>query len=82
VLLVHPHAPAESAELTERLNQLEQAMALVSERTALPLKHPLAILWFLPQAPPELVELPEWEDLELVEAGQKADLALDVVFDT
>ena len=81
LLYVHPYRPPENRESTLEQNSLLASLSPPTPREYLELTHPAAVCWFV--APPgrELLPVPTFDELKLVEAGSKEDLALDIVFD-
>jgi hypothetical protein len=82
LLLVHPLPRDESAKLKKACEEIRQTAVLPENRSPLPCVHPLAVFWFLPAPGPEATEPPAWEDFGFVAAGDEADLALDIIFDS
>lgn len=82
LLLIHPQPARDNrAKVNALADNLRKAASLPLPRSPIPLRHPAAVFWFAPAPGPEAVELPSWEDLGFVKAGDPEDLALDIVFD-
>lgn len=82
LLLIHPQPPRDNkAKVKALVDNLHKAATLPLKRDPIPLRQPSAVLWFTPTPGPEAVELPTWDDLGLVKAGDPEDLVLDIVFD-
>jgi hypothetical protein len=83
LLLIHPQPPRDNrARVKALVDNLHKAATLPLKRDPIPLRHPAAVLWFTPDPGPEAAELPTWDVLGLVKAGDPEDLALDIVFDS
>lgn len=81
MLLAHPPALKDKTRLKSIFAQIDKVVTLPAERPPIELVHPLGVLWFLPPPKPEAAAMPPWADLELGQAGDSDDLAMDVVFD-
>jgi hypothetical protein len=83
LLLIHPQPPKDTGEkIKELVKNLNSAAMLPLTRNPIPLRDAAAFFWFTPAPGPEDAELPAWEELGLVLAGDPEDLALDIVFDS
>ena len=83
LLLIHPQPPRDNkAKVRALADNLHRAAALPLPRCPIPLRHPAAVFWFTPIPCDDVIELPEWREFELVQAGDPEDLALDIVFDS
>jgi len=83
LLLIHPQPPRDNREKVNALvKNLSQAATLPLTRNPIPLRDAAAFFWFTPAPGPSAAELPTWEELGLVKAGDPEDLALDIVFDS
>ncbi|MGO8757441.1 MAG: hypothetical protein ACLQG3_04885 [Terracidiphilus sp.] len=83
LLLIHPQPPRDNKDKVNALvDNLNQAAVLPLKRDPIPLRHAAAFFWFTPAPGPEAVELPAWDELGLVKAGDPEDLALDIVFES
>jgi hypothetical protein len=81
LLLAHPQAGQTGKNLKTVADQVRREAVLPTEREMPRLLHPTAIFWFVPGPGPEAAELPPFEDLGLVAAGDEDDAKLDIVFD-
>ena len=80
-LLVHPDVKRDRSRLPELLKELQAKVALPESRPPIPLRHPAALMAFLPDPGPEAASWPPLADFDLSVAGDADDRALDIVFD-
>ncbi len=81
LLLVHPHTRRERTKLKGLIEELNRLAVLPERPAQIPLHHPLAVFWFVPEPGPESAEMPEWREFGFVEPGDDMDRELDIVFD-
>lgn len=81
LLLVHPQAEGGKSRLKKIRAKLQKLAMIPEERPMPELRHPLAVLWFVPAPDPEAAELPPWGEFGFVVPGDEDDRQLDIVFD-
>jgi len=81
LLLVHPQGRQSGDKLKSVADQIRKAAVPPDKGSMPPLIHATAIYWFLPEPGPEAADLPAFESIGLVNAGDDQDLMLDIVFD-
>lgn len=81
LLLVHPVPYHDRGGLNSKISQLKSQAVLPERIERIPLHHPLAVFWFIPEPGKEASSLPEWEEFGFAGPDDLEDLGLDIVFD-